>query len=99
MSHPSNLTVEIPLKAIIRGYSFAVVSNDWINCKSGLSTLKLNEMGSRYLFIVLYCFAEKWLSKENYHRQEKPKRWGRLGWFSGRFCLKRITLNSEASFY
>jgi hypothetical protein len=67
LSHHFNLTVELPLKAIVRGYSYAVVPNDWINRKSGESKLLMREMGSRYLFIVLYCFVEKWLSKKDYH--------------------------------
>jgi dolichol-phosphate mannosyltransferase len=68
LSHHFNLTVELPLKAVVRGYSYAVVPNDWINRKSGQSKLIMREMGSRYLFIVLYCFIEKWLSKGDYHR-------------------------------
>lgn len=67
LSYHFNLTVELPLKAIVRGYSFAVVPNDWINRKSGVSKLKIQEMGSRYLFIVLYCFIERWLSRGDYH--------------------------------
>jgi dolichol-phosphate mannosyltransferase len=63
-----NLTVELPLKAIIRGYSFAVVPISWTNRKSGVSKLKLREMGSRYLFIVLYCFLERLLSRGDYKR-------------------------------
>lgn len=69
LSHHFNLTVELPLKSIVRGYSYAVVPNDWINRKSGVSKLLIKEMGSRYLFIVLYCFIEKWLSKKDYHRE------------------------------
>jgi dolichol-phosphate mannosyltransferase len=69
LSHHFNLTVELPLKAIVRGYSYAVVPNDWINRKAGESKLLMREMGSRYLFIVLYCFIEKWLSKRDYHRE------------------------------
>jgi dolichol-phosphate mannosyltransferase len=69
LSHHFNLTVELPLKAIVRGYTYSVVPNDWINRKTGVSKLKVQEMGSRYLFIVLYCFIEKWLSKKDYHRQ------------------------------
>ena len=69
LSHHFNLTVELPLKAIVRGYSYAVVPNDWINRKTGESKLRVKEMGSRYLFIVLYCFIEKWLSKRDYHRE------------------------------
>ncbi len=40
---------------------------EWINRKSGQSKWKIQEMGSRYLFIVLYCFIEKWLSRGDYH--------------------------------
>jgi len=63
-----NLTVEMPLKAIVRGYSYAVVPITWTNRKSGISKLKLKEMGSRYLFIVLYLWLEKYLSRGDYHR-------------------------------
>lgn len=68
LSHHFNLTVELPLKAIVRGYSYAVVPNDWINRTTGQSKLRIKEMGSRYLFIVLYCFIEKWLSRGDYDR-------------------------------
>jgi dolichol-phosphate mannosyltransferase len=66
LSHHFNLTVELPLKAIIRGYSYSIVPNQWINRKTGESKLKIQEMGSRYLFIVLYCLLEKWLSRGDY---------------------------------
>jgi len=62
-----NLTVELPLKAIVRGFSYTVLPNTWINRKTGESKLKIKEMGSRYLFIILYCFIEKWLSRGDYH--------------------------------
>ena len=54
-----NLTVELPLKSIVRGYQYAVVPNTWVNRKKGVSKFKIKEMGSRYFFIVLYCFLEK----------------------------------------
>src|ERR1035438_7589288 len=63
-----NLTVEMPLKAIVRGYSYAVVPISWTNRKSGMSKLKIKEMGSRYLFIVLYLWLEKHLARGDYHR-------------------------------
>lgn len=63
-----NLTVELPLKAIVRGYSYAVFPISWTNRKSGVSKLKIREMGSRYLFIVLYLFLEKHLSCGDYRR-------------------------------
>jgi dolichol-phosphate mannosyltransferase len=64
-----NLTIELPLKAIIRGYSYAVVNNSWTNRKYGVSKLKINEMGSRYFFILMYCFIEKYFSKGDYKRK------------------------------
>jgi dolichol-phosphate mannosyltransferase len=70
LSHHFNLTVELPLKAIVRGYSYAVVPNGWYNRKAGVSKLKIKEMGSRYLFIIIYCFIEKWLASKDY--QKKP---------------------------
>jgi dolichol-phosphate mannosyltransferase len=63
-----NLTVEMPLKAIIRGYSFAVIPISWTNRKAGVSKLKLQEVGSRYLFIVLYLWLEKHLAPGDYHK-------------------------------
>ena len=53
LSHHFNLTVEIPLKAVVRGHSYAIVPIRWRNRTAGESKLKLQEMGSRYLFIVL----------------------------------------------
>jgi len=68
LSRHFNLTVEMPLKAIIRGYSYAVVPISWQNRTAGLSKLKVKEMGSRYLFITLYLWLEKHLSRGDYHR-------------------------------
>ncbi len=63
-----NLTVELPLKVIVRGYSYTVVPNSWRNRKTGVSKLKIKEMGSRYWFIILYCLVEKWLSLGDYRK-------------------------------
>ena len=63
-----NLTVELPLKAIIRGYSFAVIPITWRNRKTGMAKLKIREMGSRYLFIVLYLWLEKYFSQNDYKK-------------------------------
>jgi dolichol-phosphate mannosyltransferase len=73
LSHHYNLTVELPLKAIVRGYSYSVVPNSWTDRKQGVSKLKIKEMGSRYVFIILYCFIERWLSKGDYHRRVQPQ--------------------------
>jgi dolichol-phosphate mannosyltransferase len=70
LSHHFNMTVELPLKAITRGFSYAIVPTSWTNRAAGTSKLQLNEMGSRYLFIVLYVFLEDHLSRGDYRRQE-----------------------------
>jgi dolichol-phosphate mannosyltransferase len=73
LSHHFNLTVELPLKAVVRGFSYKVVPISWANRKAGVSKLALNEMGSRYLFIVLYVFLEHHLSRGDYRRSTDPK--------------------------
>jgi dolichol-phosphate mannosyltransferase len=68
LSHHFNLTVEMPLKAVVRGHSYAVVPIRWKNRAVGESKLRLQEMGSRYLFIVLSVFLEHHLSRGDYRR-------------------------------
>ncbi|MGD0340487.1 MAG: glycosyltransferase family 2 protein [Bacteroidales bacterium] len=63
-----NLTLEMPLKAIVRGYSYAILPNSWRNRKHGESKLKIKEMGSRYFFILLYCLIEKYFSKGDFRK-------------------------------
>lgn len=65
-----NLTLELSLKAIVRGYSFAIVPNSWTNRKYGESKLKIKEMGSRYFFILLYCLIEKFFSRGDYKKKD-----------------------------
>jgi dolichol-phosphate mannosyltransferase len=72
LSNHFNLTVEIPLKAIVRGHSYAVVPINWRNRTHGDSKLSLQEMGSRYLFIVLYVLLERYLSRGDYRRSLSP---------------------------
>ena len=68
LSHHFNITVELPLKAIVRGYSYAVTPIRWFGRLTGVSKLRIREMGSRYLFIVLYVLLEKLLSRGDYRR-------------------------------
>ncbi|MCK4463027.1 MAG: glycosyltransferase family 2 protein [Candidatus Omnitrophica bacterium] len=68
-SNHFNLTVELPLKAIIRGYNFATVPIKWVNRTHGISKFKIKEIGSRYLFIIFYIFLEKHLSRGDYLRK------------------------------
>lgn len=67
-----NITVELPLKAIVRGYSWTVIPVTWRNRRTGKAKLKIKEMGSRYLFICLYIWLEKHLSRgDDYCRRDE----------------------------
>ncbi|HEU0048558.1 MAG TPA: hypothetical protein VFQ43_13245, partial [Nitrososphaera sp.] len=63
--------IELPLKAIVRGYSWTTIPITWRNRRTGTSKLQLREMGSRYLFICLYVWLEKYFSREDYRRVDK----------------------------
>jgi dolichol-phosphate mannosyltransferase len=63
-----NLTVELPLKAIVRGFTSTVIPITWRNRRTGAPKLKLKEMGSRYLFICLYIWLEKYFSRGDYKK-------------------------------
>lgn len=76
LSGQFSFALELPLKAIIRGYNYKVVSNNWYNREIGTSNLKLRQMGSRYLYILLYCLIEKCFSmgdfkKDNFNLSRK----------------------------
>jgi dolichol-phosphate mannosyltransferase len=77
LSNHFNLTVEMPLKAIIRGHSYAIVPISWTNRTWGKSKLALQEMGSRYLFSLLYAFLEDHLTRGDYRRPGFDPRAGR----------------------
>ena len=63
-----NLTIELPLKAIVRGFSWTVVPITWRNRRTGTAKLKIEEMGSRYFFICMYIWLEKYFSRGDYKR-------------------------------
>ncbi len=81
LSHHFNLTVELPLKCIVRGYRYTVLPNKWRGRKQGASKLRIKEMGSRYLFIILYCWLERVLSRGDYteqiYREDQLQVWPR----------------------
>ncbi len=74
LSNHFNLTVELPLKAVVRGYSYAIMPTQWRGRTAGSSSLALNEMGSRYLFIVLMVLLEHYLSHGDYRRPGYARR-------------------------
>lgn len=68
-----NITVELPLKAIVRGYTWTIMPITWRNRRHGVAKLKLKEMGSRYLFICLYIWLEKYFSRGDYKKPDSEK--------------------------
>jgi dolichol-phosphate mannosyltransferase len=74
LSKHFNLTVEMPLKAIVRGHSYEVIPTNWTNRTSGVPKLAMKEMGSRYLFIVLYVWLEATLSRGDYRVRKAERR-------------------------
>ncbi len=66
-----NLTIEIPLKAIVRGYSYKVTPISWRNRRVGVSQLKLQEQGSRYLYTLLTVWFEWLLIRGEYRRSSE----------------------------
>lgn len=64
-----NLTVELPLKAIVRGYTWCVIPITWRNRQTGTAKFNIKEMGSRYLFICLYIWLEKFFSRGDYKKK------------------------------
>lgn len=69
-----NLTVELPLKAIVRGFRAVSVPIRWYGRTDGVSSFRIKEMGSRYLFIILYAWLEKHLSRGDYQVQREAGR-------------------------
>ena len=64
-----NLTIEVPLKAIARGYTWTTIPITWRNRRTGIAKLKIREMGSRYFFIMMYVWLEKYFSCGDYRRK------------------------------
>jgi dolichol-phosphate mannosyltransferase len=67
-----NITVELPLKAIVRGCTFTVIPITWRNRRTGVAKLKIKEMGSRYFFVCCYVWLEKYFSRGDYRKRETP---------------------------
>ncbi|MHB8839033.1 MAG: glycosyltransferase family 2 protein [Gemmatimonadaceae bacterium] len=69
LSNHFNLTIELPLKAIVRGYTWTVVPTNWYGREAGESKFLIKEMGSRYVYIILYALIEKYFSRGDYRRE------------------------------
>lgn len=64
VSENFNIFLELPLKIISRKYTYKIIPISWRGRKNGYSKFDLKELGSKYIFTVLYCFLEKILLKK-----------------------------------
>ena len=54
-----NIFLELPLKIICIGFRFEIIPIEWMIRKTVQSKSRINELGLKYLFALLYCFLEK----------------------------------------
>ena len=59
VSESFNIFFELPLKTIIRGFRYKVIPISYYNRTVGEAKFKIDELGSKYIFTLLYCFLEK----------------------------------------
>ncbi len=64
-----SITIELPLKAVARGYSYVIIPNSWYGKKSRISNLRMARMASRYLYIALVIFLERLLVSSDYRKK------------------------------
>jgi dolichol-phosphate mannosyltransferase len=70
VSNYFNITVEIPLKAIVRNYKYVVIPINWYGRTSGVSKFKLKELQRKYFFSILYVWLEKILLKDEIRKND-----------------------------
>ncbi len=59
VSESFNVFLELPLKIINRRLKYKVIPISWLGRKKGESKFRFNELRSKYIFTLIYCFAEK----------------------------------------
>lgn len=59
VSESFNIFFELPLKVISRNYKYKIIPIVYINRTVGEAKFRIDELGSKYLFTLLYCFLEK----------------------------------------
>jgi len=68
ISESFNIFFELPLKTISRGYKYKIIPISYYNRTVGEAKFRINELGSKYLFTLLYCFLEKVLLRKKIKR-------------------------------
>ncbi len=59
VSESFNIFFELPLKLIIRGFKYKIIPISYYDRTVGEAKFKINELGSKYIFTLLYCLLEK----------------------------------------
>ena len=59
VSENFNIFLELPLKIITRKLNYKIIPINWYGRKIGESKFKIKEIGSKYVYILLYCLIEK----------------------------------------
>ncbi len=59
VSESFNVFLELPLKVINRKLNYKIIPINWYGRNLGKSKFKIKELRSKYLFTLIYCFAEK----------------------------------------
>lgn len=57
-----NINIELPLKAIVQGYKYAVVPISYTDRTTGISKFKINEISIPYLLTIVYIYLERYFS-------------------------------------
>ena len=63
-----NLTIEMSLKAVLGGATYAVVPNSWVERTAGESKFKLFSLSWLYLMTIVYCLIDARLKRGNARR-------------------------------
>ena len=59
VSENFNIFLELPLKIECRKFKYEIIPITWNGRELGESKFKLKEIGSKYIFTMLYCLLEK----------------------------------------
>ena len=68
MSVNFNITIELPLKAINRGFTYTTIPINWYNRTTGVSRFKIKELGSKYIYMMLMLWLEYHLIRDEYEQ-------------------------------
>jgi len=64
VSENFNIFLELPLKVECRKLKYKIIPISWNGRSFGKSKFKIKEIGSKYIFTMLYCLLEKILLKK-----------------------------------